>query len=46
MIDFKVDHNVFDNPNRRAKEIIKLEIDLPESSVYKGDFGLGAARCA
>lgn len=31
-LDFEVDHNVFNNPNRRAKEIsIKLEIEMPES---------------
>lgn len=38
--EFEVDHNVFNNPNRRAKEIsIRLEIDLPESyRATNGDF--------
>jgi energy-coupling factor transporter ATP-binding protein EcfA2 len=38
--DFDVDHNVFNNPNRRAKEIsIKLEIELPGSyRATNGDF--------
>lgn len=39
-LDFETDHNVFNQPNRRAKEIaIKLEIPMPES--YRdtnGDF--------
>lgn len=39
-LDFDIDHNVFNKPNRRAKEIsIKLDITLPEA--YKktnGDF--------
>ena len=31
-LEFDVDHNVFNHPNRRAKEIsIKLEISLPET---------------
>ena len=38
--DFEIDHNVFNRPNRRAKEIsIKLEIELPESyRATNGDF--------
>lgn len=38
--DFEADHNVFNNPNRRAKEIlIKLEIEMPESyRATNGDF--------
>ena len=31
-LDFDIDHNVFNQPNRRAKEIsIKLEINLPDT---------------
>ncbi|MDU8928314.1 AAA family ATPase [Alisedimentitalea sp. MJ-SS2] len=31
-LDFEIDHNIFNQPNRRAKEItIKLEIAVPES---------------
>ena len=31
-LDFEVEHNVFNQPNRRAKEIsIKLEMELPET---------------
>lgn len=39
-LDFEVDHNVFNSPNRRAKEIsIKLEIEMPESyRSTNGDF--------
>lgn len=39
-LDFDVDHNVFNRPNRRAKEIsIELEIELPESyQATNGDF--------
>ncbi|RVU33951.1 DUF2813 domain-containing protein [Hwanghaeella grinnelliae] len=39
-LDFETDHNVFNNPNRRAKEIsIKLEIEMPESyRATNGDF--------
>ncbi|PJE33749.1 recombination protein F [Pseudooceanicola marinus] len=39
-LDFEIDHNVFNKPNRRAKEIsIKLEIELPESyRATNGDF--------
>lgn len=39
-LNFEIDHNVFNNPNRRAKEIsIKLEIELPEAyRVTNGDF--------
>lgn len=37
---FEIDHNVFNNPNRKAKEIsIKLEIELPTSyRATNGDF--------
>ena len=32
VLDFDTDHNVFNQPNRRAKEIsIKLEMELPET---------------
>ncbi|WP_081874814.1 AAA family ATPase [Thioclava atlantica] len=32
LLDFDVDHNVFNKPNQRAKEIrVKLEIELPET---------------
>lgn len=39
-LDFEIDHNVFNNPNRRAKEIsIKLEITVPESyRATNGDY--------
>ncbi len=39
-LDFEVDHNVFNTPNRRAKEIsIKLEIELPEAyRATNGDY--------
>ncbi len=39
-LDFEVDHNVFNHPNRRAKEIsIKLEFKMPESyRATNGDF--------
>ena len=39
-LDFDVDHNVFNRPNRQAKEIsIKLEVELPESyQATNGDF--------
>lgn len=39
-LNFEVDHNVFNNPNRRAKEIsIKLEIEMPEAyRATNGDF--------
>lgn len=39
-LDFEIDHNVFNNPNRRAKEIsIKLEITMPESyRTTNGDY--------
>ncbi len=39
-LDFEVDHNVFHNPNQRAKEIsIKLEIEMPETyRATNGDF--------
>ena len=39
-LDFEVDHSVFNNPNRRAKEIsIKLEIAMPESyRATNGDY--------
>ncbi|NKI59618.1 ATP-binding protein [Labrenzia sp. PO1] len=39
-LDFEIDHNVFNNPNRRAKEIsIKLEITMPESyRATNGDY--------
>ena len=31
-LDFEVDHNIFNQPNRRAKEIsIKLELEIPEN---------------
>lgn len=36
--DFEIDHNVYNNPNRRAKEIsIRLEITMPDS--YKATNG-------
>lgn len=39
-LNFEVDHNVFNNPNRRAKEIsIKLDIKIPEAyRATNGDF--------
>ncbi|MCG7519491.1 ATP-dependent endonuclease [Ruegeria sp. Ofav3-42] len=39
-LDFEVDHNVFNTPNRRAKEVsIKLEITMPESyRATNGDY--------
>ena len=39
-LNFEVDHNVFNNPNRRAKEIsIKLDIKIPEAyRPTNGDF--------
>ncbi|MEX1660607.1 ATP-dependent endonuclease [Thioclava sp. 15-R06ZXC-3] len=40
VFDFEIDHNVFHNPNQRAKEIsIKLEIEMPETyKATNGDF--------
>lgn len=45
-LDFNTDHNIFNQPNRRAKEIsVKLEISMPESyRATNGDYVIWERR--